>query len=211
MLSWPFFALLDFLFSLICYITNPIVVLFADEYGNLPHILRWWQTYDNCLDVEWMISEDNVPDIFKYDFNKHYIYHLEDKHTEPIVPGYVEIIDPNFTIKERIQRYFCRLAWLYRNTGYGFAYEVTGRDYEIAKIIKHVSYKVSSEDECKVYTLDDDRDFPNKTFKIYYCKPWCKWFYLRIYLGWKVTEPDAKISRAMTALYLWPFRTRKNK
>ena len=67
MLSWPFFALLDFVFSLICYVTNPIVVLFADEYGNLPRILRWWQTYDNCLDIDWMIYEGNVLPIFRYE------------------------------------------------------------------------------------------------------------------------------------------------
>ena len=43
--------------QLLCLVTNPIVVLFCDKYGNLPKIFRLWQTYDNCLDVDWMISE----------------------------------------------------------------------------------------------------------------------------------------------------------
>lgn len=206
MISWLFFAIIDFSFSLICYVTNPIVILFADEYGNLPRILRWWQTYDNCLDIDWMIYEGNVLPIFRYDFNKHYIYHLEQKSQEPIIPGYVEIIDPNFTIKERIQRYFCRLTWLYRNTGYGFAYEVTGRDYEMDKVVKHVDYNNSKVDECHIYTVEDGKGFPNKTFRFYYTKQWCKWFYIRIYLGWKVTNTSSKYSRAMTALFFNPFR-----
>lgn len=207
MISWLFFAIIDFSFSLICYVTNPIVVLFADEYGNLPRILRWWQTYDNCLDIEWMISEGNVPKIFCYDFNKHYIYHPEQKSKEPIIPGYVEIIDPNFTIKERIQRYFCRLAWLYRNTGYGFSYEVTGRDYETAKVKKHVDYSNATEDECHIYTVEDGKPLLlTKTFRFYLTKQWCKWFYLRIYLGWKVTNSESKFSRAMIALFINPFR-----
>ena len=29
------------LFTLLCYITNPIVVLFADKYGNLPNALDY--------------------------------------------------------------------------------------------------------------------------------------------------------------------------
>lgn len=116
---WIIEAAASFLFMLIAYITNPIVVLFADEKGDLPRIFKWWQTYDNCLDIEWMISEGHVPKIFRYDFNKHYVYHLENK-KNGLIPGYVDVIDSNFTIKERIQRYFCRLAWLYRNTGYGF-------------------------------------------------------------------------------------------
>ena len=50
--KWVWTAFKDILFNIIAYITNPIVVLFTDKYGNLPHSLRYWQTYDNCLDVE---------------------------------------------------------------------------------------------------------------------------------------------------------------
>ena len=56
------------------------------------------------------------------------------------------------------------------------------------------------------YTVEDGKGFPNKTFRFYYTKQWCKWFYIRIYLGWKVTNTSSKYSRAMTALFFNPFR-----
>jgi hypothetical protein len=59
-----FYCVLEIIFTIVCYLTNPIVVLFADEYGNLPYSLRYWQTWDNTLDVEWMITENKVPKIF---------------------------------------------------------------------------------------------------------------------------------------------------
>jgi hypothetical protein len=74
-LKWAFLAILDLLFTIQCYVTNPIVCLFADEYGNLPNALRWWQTWDNTLDVEWMVTESKVPKLFQYDYNRHYVYH----------------------------------------------------------------------------------------------------------------------------------------
>ena len=107
--------ILGILTMVLCMLTNPIVVLFCDKYGNLPRIFRLWQTYDNCLDIDWMIYENKVPKIFQYDFNKHYKYYMESKNNDEMIPGHVVILDDNFTIKERIQRYFCRVLWLYRN------------------------------------------------------------------------------------------------
>ena len=201
---------MNVIFMIVAYITNPIVVLFADEYGNLPRILRWWQTDDNCLDVGWMITEDKVPDIFKYDFNKHYIYHLEDK-SNNCIPGYVELIDPHFTMIERMKRYLCRLAWLYRNCAYGFAYEVCGRYYDPEKNTV-INYYDRSEDDCLwISYIDDNKSWWNKTWSLYLTKPWCKWFYVRIYAGWKLKnnimgEPDI----AMLAFHFTFTRLRKN-
>lgn len=206
MIFYPFYVVLDIIFMIICYITNPIVVLFADEYGNLPKWLKWWQTYDNCLDIDWMIYEEVVPKIFRYDFNKHYKYHMEDKSVNPIIPGYVEIIDPEFTIIERIQRYFCRLWWLYRNTGYGFSYSVTGRRYLPDYNKAYVDYRNSREDEVHINVVFDGRSSYDRTFRIYYAKQWCKYFYIRIYIGWKITETEGEPNRAMLACFFNPFR-----
>ena len=60
-LKWIVFAIIDVLFNIICYITNPFVLLFADELGNLPRIFLWWSNWDDHLDVDWMISEHHVP------------------------------------------------------------------------------------------------------------------------------------------------------
>ena len=46
-------------------------------------------------------------------------------------------------------------------------------------------------------------------FKFYYYKKWSKKFYLRIYLGWKLTnskENPEGIDVAMLALFVNPFR-----
>ena len=43
-MTYIFYLILDILFTLICYVTNPIVVLFSNEHGELPYSLRWWQT-----------------------------------------------------------------------------------------------------------------------------------------------------------------------
>lgn len=121
--------------TLLCYLTNPIVVLFADEKGNLPKVFKLWQTYDNCLDVEWMISEEVVPKFARYNFNRYYRYHLEDKRTKDIIPGYVDILEPITSTKVKLQRYFCRVAWLYRNCAYGFAYYIFGKQIDCTKIV----------------------------------------------------------------------------
>lgn len=209
MISYICYVILDLLFTIIAYLTNPIVVLFADEYGNLPKCLRWWQTYDNCLDIEWMISEGCIPKIFRYDFNKHYIYHLEDK-SNGLIPGYVELIDPNFTTWEKIQRYFCRLAWLYRNCAYGFAYEVCGRKYDPKDNMILATNHGSKDDMHWESYIADGRNIFTATWCYYLTRPWCKWFYYRIYVGWKLkgctTGPK---SIAMLAFHFTCFRRRE--
>jgi hypothetical protein len=211
-MTWIFYALAVIVANIVAYITNPIVCFFADEYGNLPHCLRWWQTEDNCLDVEWMISEGCVWKIFRYNFNKHYIYHYEDKNNERVIPGYVEIIDPNFTFKEKVQRYFCRLAWLYRNTAYGFSYEICGRDVLPTNIVlkKHV-VTIDERDEVTL-SYDKTTSFFNRVWKIYICKPWFfNIFYIRIYLGWKMTDDNTltNVEHDSIAFFFNPFRLMK--
>lgn len=208
-MAYIFYVFADILANIIAYITNPIVILFANEVGQLPKALRYWQTYDNPLDIEWMITENIVPKIFQYDFRKHYIYHPEVKGNGYCVPGYVDLIEPKFTIKERIQRYFCRLWWVYRNTAYGFSYEVLGKRY-IIKNIKVVKNETYGKHDKFIYSYDVTTNIWNKTFKIYIEKPWCKWFYLRIYAGWKLTndtttDMNAK-NHSMIAVYINPFR-----
>lgn len=206
-MTWILYAILTIISMIVAYITNPIVVLFADEKGNLPHCLRWWQTYDNCLDVGWMISEGHVPKLFRYDFDKHYVYHLEDK-SYGLKPGYVDILDPNFTTKEKIQRYFCRLAWLYRNTAYGFAYEVLGREYTPKENVVLKKYGGGIDAEWISY-IDDNHETIDKTWSFYLTKPWCKYFYLRIYAGWKLKGcTNGPRSKAMVACHFNPFRLR---
>lgn len=201
MTKYVFYCILEIIFTIIAYITNPIVVLFANEYGELPSIFTWWANWDDGLDVDWMVYEHCVPRWAEYDFNKHYHY-VDEWKAEKITGkhhGFVIMLNPNFTLKERIQRYFCRLAWIYRNCGYGFSYYVTGVDVNGAEIVK--TEDISTDDyRYQVYWTND-------AFMIRYDKPWCKWFRWRIFLGWKMQSvKTTETKRCMLALFISPFR-----
>lgn len=127
---WFILMPLNILISIFCYITNPIVCLFADEVGDLPEIFKLWQTWDDSCDVDWFVKE-TVPAIFRYDFDSKYIssrqytpelsLYNRDRRCVILKEG------ATFSIKERIQRYFCRVLWLTRNCAYGFAFFWFGR------------------------------------------------------------------------------------
>lgn len=201
-MTYIFYLILDIMFTLICYVTNPVVILFSNEHGELPYPLRWWQTYDNCIDIPHTINS-GVPKLFRYDFDKHYKYTPEFKNKYAMKPGYVEILAPNFTVWEKIQRYFCRNVWLYRNTAYGFSYEVCGRYVFADKVKTYVDYNYAKNDKCYIAVVNDNRIFLNKTWSIFYTKKYCKWFYLRIYLGWKF---KGTAGQSMIAFHINPFR-----
>lgn len=198
-IKWFILAILDVLFNVICYLTNPIVVLFANEYGELPSIFRWWANWDDGLDVSWMVYEHEVPSWAEYDFNKHYIYH-DEWEAEQITgrhKGFVELIDPKFTLKERFQRYFCRLAWIYRNCAYGFSYYVTGVEVCGADIVKHATYK---NDGYMYYTA------PNAWTYGYNQKSYGK-FHWKIFLGWKIQDfKNIETKRCMLAFCINPWK-----
>lgn len=71
MIRYIIYFLGNIVLSLACYLTNPIAVLFSDEEGELPWILKGWQTWDDSLDVDWFVKEA-VPEVFRYDFDSKY-------------------------------------------------------------------------------------------------------------------------------------------
>ena len=207
-MKWFIQVIFEIMAMIIAYLTNPIIVLFADEYGNLPKCLRFWQTYDNPLDISWVIYEGCVPAFARYDFNKHYIYYPEVKTDEVMTPGYVEIINPNFTLKERFQRYICRVYWLYRNSNYGFSYEVNGRNVvgKDNKIIKNIN-----ENDREVWFSYIPNSIWNMTWSLFYYAPYYKGskLKLRLYLGWKLKGIIGGKHRCMFAFSINPFRKNK--
>lgn len=195
---------LEILAMIIAYLTNWLVVFFADERGNLPHILRYWQTYDSTLDVRWLITEKIVPKIFRYDYDKHYIYHQEIKDDELMIPAYVELKDSNFTFKEKVQRYFCRVWWLYRNSNYGFSYEVNGKVVDGEKI--RVLEDINEPNNEQWVSYESGKSLWSTVWCIFYCKQYCKWFRLRIYLGWKLKGVQSGLQKHMLAFCINPFK-----
>ena len=127
MIIWLLYFLLSLVIMAVCYITNPVVVLFCNDEGELPSFLHYWQTWDNSCDCS--ESVEHAPEIFQYDWAKHYREYLS---TTPYLASvnrnrwFVSCIDNNFTAWETIQRYFCRVLWLTRNCAYGWAFYVLG-------------------------------------------------------------------------------------
>ena len=127
MLLWFIYFLLSIVFMVLCYLTNPFVVPFADINGELPSFLKYWQTWDNsvfCSD-----SVFHAPKFLQYDWAKHYKeYKDSDSYLRSVnrVRWYCVCIDPNFTLWERIQRYCCGTLWLTRNCSYGFCFYLLG-------------------------------------------------------------------------------------
>ena len=219
MIIWILSCILDLLFNVICYLTNPIVVLFANEVGELPKIFYWWDNWDDGLDIEWMITEHHVPKWAEYDFNRHYKFYsnTEAEAMTGTYKSFVVLLDPNFTLKERFQRYICRLQWLYRNCAYGFSYSVTGRMIDGSKIItkkrEGTNYEPFYIGHYKNWLFEP---FCIKIGKGWYFKDikWLSWipikrhFLLEAYLGYKFysVKPD-EIKRCMLTISIWPFFT----
>ena len=192
------YAVIDILFNVICYLTNPFVLLFADEVGNLPAIFRWWENWDDHLDVSWMIDDHHVPFFAEYDFHKHYCYHTPEEAEKLIgeYRGYVDLLDGNFTWKERFQRYICRVWWLYRNCAYGFSYYVTGIDVYKADIVK---VKTEEKDGYVWFTTPYAFCYKDE-------RPSFLHFHWDNYIGWKFNWLNCnEEERCMLACRITPF------
>lgn len=127
MIIWIIYFILSLVFMVLCYLTNPLVIPFADINGELPSFLKYWQTWDNsCYCRE---SVEFAPKFLQYDWARHY---REYKGTDPYLASvnrdrwFVSCVDPDFTLWERIQRYFCAVLWLTRNCSYGFSFYLLG-------------------------------------------------------------------------------------
>ena len=173
---------------IICYLTNPIVVLFCNEEGELPGFLNLWQTWDDSCNPEFFVLE-KVPKFLRYDYKKHY---EEYESTTPKLAKYgrtrwfARVIDGNFTLKERIQRYICRVLWLTRNCAYGFAFYWFSKE---ANKETSVTYKKYIHGE-KYFIAGWDKSQPlwKRTWWIKCNWHWNKRFYSECYLGWKINS-----------------------
>ena len=127
MVLWFIYFILALITSVLCYLTNWLVVLFANENGELPGPLKLWQTWDNSCDCS--DSVEVAPKFLRYDWGRHYReYRGTDEYLWSVnrERWYVECTDSNFTVKELLQRYACRVLWLMRNNAYGWAFYMLG-------------------------------------------------------------------------------------
>ena len=197
MLSWFFTFILNFLVSIICYITNPIVLLFCDERGELPGFLSYWQTWDDSCNPEFAVN--HAPECIRYDWKKHYEEYQEATPELERVGRkrwFCKIIDPNFTLKERFLRYLCRVFWLTRNCGYGFAFWLFGREVDPSQllIVKNIDDQNGHEISAYVEGNPLTRTVIYKNSRKINDK-----FEWNIFIGWKLSIDSDKVHQAMIA------------
>ena len=189
-MKWFIYAPLMLLFKIFCYLTNPIAVLFANEVGEIKGPFRYWKTWDDTLDSKFMMTEV-VPEKYpsldygwsdKYEFYqdtetlKEYGYAIDKVRLKP---------GATFTAKEKLKRYFCRLLWIYRNCGYGFAFYALGADGYLTNL-KCVANKNDGQVGEFVFYYDRTKSI--------FTRPWTLRFYQHVfgsiyitgYLGWKI-------------------------
>lgn len=192
-MKWFIYAPLQLVCMIVCYLTNWFIVLFADKNGELPGLLRLWQTWDDSLDSEDCVTK-YVPAIIRYEFYKYYraesvilaCYGRRKKRSINIAP--LPLID-------RIKRYCCRVFWLYRNCAYGFAFEWFGCDIPVNNIKVYADYKA---EEHELYYASS-----RNHWMLYCTLPISSRYRWRIYLGWKLSPHIARPHRAMIAFRIW--------
>ena len=196
MVRWLLYLIPSLLSTVLCYLTNWFVVLFADINGELPGILKYWQTWDNSVFCR--ESVENAPEFLQYDWARHYTEHID---SDPYLQSvnrkrwYVSCIDPNFNLWERIQRYFCGVLWLTRNCSYGFSFYLLGLTVSPTLEIKE-SANTKFVREVYGQGLWGAWEYKN-TAPIFTAFGWTvHWNNL---LGWKIDESAQFDTRAMIA------------
>lgn len=180
---------------IICYITNPIVVLFADKDGELHGFLRKWQTFDDSCDSEDCVTK-YVPKWIRYDFYK---YYRAEKQYDP---NYGRVMKKSINIAQlslidKLKRYCCRLFWLSRNCAYGFALDWFGATINPDDVIVIDSYKKGEFERNILVTRD------LKYWKVYNTMRILNTNYRwRIYLGWKIHNVQS-VHYTMLAFRIW--------
>lgn len=178
----------------LCYLLNPIVVLFADDEGELHGWLHYFQTHDDSLDSEFYMKEC-VPAFLDYGYNEHYYSVTDvDYFDGECVRTYSKLKENcSWTTKERIQRYCCRVLWLYRNCAYGFCHYFFGQNMENIewkKINNKEFYGVTGNKWLKPFVYKNENEI-------------CKHLEWKVYIGWKAYPNQSDARHCMIASRVW--------
>lgn len=182
-LRWILYVIFSNIINIICYITNPIVILFCNEEGELPRFLNYWQTWDDSCDSEYYMH-NCVPSFLDYGYDNKYTC-VESTELKLIQVGRKRLyskLKPNatFSTKEKVQRYFCRLLWLTRNCAYGFNFWIFGAYLNGITM----NYKIKSDettigDNGKYFIIHSDANI---------CQIWKFSIRWKLFLGWKIAD-----------------------
>lgn len=184
MIQWILYAPISLAFYVLSLVINPLLPLFADIRGELPGLLgRLFQTWDNSLDCSDTV--DILPSwLMKY-WSKHYVEH---KDTTPELERvgqsrwFVECINTDFTIWERICRYIARTYWLYRNASYGVNFWYLGEISPAGHLVDKGHVAVDERLGLSGVFAYKNSDLILKLWKLS-----INW---NIYIGWKLADRE---------------------
>lgn len=199
-INWLMYAAMNEILVVMCYLTNPIVALFCDEDGELPEWLKYWQPWnDSCDSSDYM--KYNVPKLLDYNFSCKYITAegVDESLTWLFRSRMFSCLkhDAEFSLKERLQRYFCRVLWLNEKCASGFKFHLLGVMIDNRKI----KYSIKTEytevgNDGKHFTVNCTKPiYENSIFRIR----------LDIHLGWDLAE-DPGYRKCEYQLKNWPFK-----
>ena len=149
--------------------------------------------------------EGHIPKWLQYDYDKHYEEYWD---TTPALAKvgrnrcFARVINGNFTIKERIQRYICRVLWLTRNCAYGFAFWGFGREVDGKNMVyirdeegMRLAYDKSRNILTRPWAYQDERHLFGNV-------------YLNLYIGWKINK-DNTVKQCMIATRIFAVHFKK--
>ena len=197
MIIWLLWLIPAAIITVICYLTNAAACIFANKEGELPSLLRGWQTWDDSTDAEYYMH-NVVPRFLDYDYSAHYT--CEEGTTPELaavnrtrlfsraIPG------ATWTNKQRLQRYLCRVLWLTRNCAYGFCFWVFGRN------VRGCDTVWLKNDEKNRIGYDGSKNILFAPFCIKSSARINKYLRWKVYIGWKLGADSGMVpTRAMFA------------
>ena len=199
-LGWLLYLILNIPITVFCYITNPIVLLFCNEDGELPAILDLWQTHDNSCNPSDI--KKICPKWLQFDWDKHYKEYRDTTQYLRSVNRdrwYTTCVDTNFTLVERIKRYICRCMWLTRNCSYGWGFYIFGRTVTppVEKRIDKngLYFHIATNDNLAWKYKNEKKIFTMFGYDI-------SW---NIFIGWKLDSDAIVDTRSMLAIRFLAF------
>jgi hypothetical protein len=187
---WLIYLPLVLLCSALCYLTNWLVVLFADKNSELHGIWHLWQTYDNSITPSDVTELHELPSFLLYNWKAHYYeYEADTSYMDDIKRKrwYTTCINDDWTLWERLQRYICRVYWLTRNCAYGWCFYVFGQWAFSDSSVEHKHYK---DDKHYIkWGWDNSQPIWCRTWWLKIDWYWTKHWHTDAYIGWKVSYP----------------------
>lgn len=199
---YPLYFIGAIFFTVLCYLTNWLVVLFMDtKTGELPGFLRYWSTWDDSLIGHFQVS--CAPKFLQYDVDSKYEEYLgttEELEKLGRKRWFARMKEgATFTFVEKLKRYACAVLWLYRNNSYGFCFYLLGKDVtgtDLVYTAKEDKYYVAYESTKSIW----NRAWIYKNERKIFDK--VSW---NIFMGWKIDESSTKPTRAMVAIRILAF------